>query len=154
MSSLEEIKEKLPSDRQFRNARNVIMMNMLITNGQRTGAIRNMTCGEFRAAREEGSKVIIPVSSHKTAGSFVCQLVLDQSLKSELDVWFKARNRFLMATLCHTASSDEDFLFCGNNGKQLASNELARIARSGVGGTVIDMRKAQYHLVSCIFIAF
>ncbi|ELU15837.1 hypothetical protein CAPTEDRAFT_193742 [Capitella teleta] len=38
------------------------------------------------------------------------------------------------------------FVFCMRDGAQIPSNELARISRNGVGGTVGDMRKAQYHL--------
>ncbi|ELU14174.1 hypothetical protein CAPTEDRAFT_201071 [Capitella teleta] len=35
-------------------------------------------------------------------------------------------------------------MFCDAFGKELLSNELARISRVGVGGSVTDMRKAQY----------
>lgn len=116
------------------------MMRLLIANGQRTGVVRNLTVGEYRSARMEDGKTLIQVRSHKTSGSYALQLVLDGSLKQDMDIWIKGRDIFFK-------DAKVDYLFLSMKGQQLASNALAKISRVGVGGTVTDMRKAQYHLV-------
>lgn len=135
MSALNAIKSSSqpPTEDIFRDARNVIMMRIFLANGQRTGALRNLTCGEYLDAIIRDTKNIIIVKTHKTSDCYVCELVLEDSLKHDLDTWYQARNKLLEHRLADSMCQRDNILFCDVNGKQLASNEPSRIARSGLG---------------------
>jgi hypothetical protein len=72
---------------------------------------------------------------------------MDKELKEDLDCWVGARNAFLTAHEFNR-NGPKDYLFCDPEGSQLKSNYLAQIARMCVGGSVTEMRKAHYYLVS------
>lgn len=137
-----------PPERTFLSARNVLMMQVLLTNGQRTGAVRNLTCSEVKQMREVDGCFVINVKDHKTKNKFVCQLVVDDDLRAGIETFSLGRKLFLQQRDAQISQDQQKPFFCDCRGEKLFSNELARIARAGVGGTVTDMRKAQYHLVS------
>ena len=132
----------------FLAARNLIMLQLLLDNGQRTGAIMNVTVGDYNNAMANNEGIVIQVPKHKTSSKFVCSLVVSAVLATKLASWFTARCSFFTQRLGTAKDAPSDPLFCGCPGKSLPSNELARLCRIAFGGTVNQMRKAQYHLVS------
>jgi site-specific recombinase XerD len=150
MNALSRIKElgTAPSDKEFLAARNVLMMEILRKNGQRTGAIRNLTCFEVNQMRDVGCRYIINVMEHKTRSKFVCQLILENELCANMKTYSTGRKHLLDLRDAHISQDQQRPFFCDCRGENLFSNKLARISRTAVVGTVTDMRKAQYHLVS------
>ena len=96
MAALGRIKEAKDqaSLKDFLAARNVLMLRILLRNGHRTGAIQNMTCAEYEDGFFEDGDFVIRVQSHKNAHKFVCSVVLDKTLKEDLDAWFAGRCSF------------------------------------------------------------
>lgn len=57
-------------------ARNVLMVRIMLRNGQRSGAITNMTVGEFQKRRRVEEDVVIRVRKHKTNYTDDLKLIL------------------------------------------------------------------------------
>ena len=146
-------------------ARNVLMVRIMLRNGQRSGAITNMTVGEFQKRRRVEEDVVIRVRKHKTNYTDDLKLILgiwwtissshllksftaDTNLDRDMETWMRCRKLYLMAKFGSEMASQEDFFFCSAKGTQMCSSELPRITGQHVGGNVSDMRKAQYHLVN------
>lgn len=143
-----------PTEAMFMAGRNNLMIRFLLRNGQRTGAVRNLTCLEVENRRNVKDVYIIQVNTHKTASKFVCQLVLDEKLNHDVDTWARGRKLFLREKVGEAVSNDlHKAFFCDCKGDFLFSNELSRITRSVIGGSVTQMRKAQYYLVNFHFCA-
>ncbi|ELU02568.1 hypothetical protein CAPTEDRAFT_216006 [Capitella teleta] len=87
------------------------------------------------------------VKEHKTRSKFVCNLSMDQALYSDLQCWVRCKNQFLKDADIPLKPSG--FLFCDPEGNRLKSNYMAGIAKRAVGGSVTEMRMAQYYIVSC-----
>ena len=124
------------------------MMQVLLLNGQRSGAVCNIKYGEIRRHHQvDEESVVIFVKKHKTLGKFVCKLTLSKDVMKQLLAWGKSRDSFLMLKQRNACNCDDDVFFCSSVGHPLPSNELSRLTRSIFGGTVSEMRKAQYYLV-------
>ena len=67
-----------PQPKAFLDARNVLIVRLLLRNAQRSGAIRGLTVGEFNKRRrdEEEDLILMRVREHKNRATSVCQLVL------------------------------------------------------------------------------
>ena len=128
---------------KFLSARNMLMVMVLIANGQRTGAVINLTVQEFLERREEEDMIIFSVKHHKTDRNMVLSLVVSHDLELKLVRFLDLRKQFLLQQ--HGCRFDDQcHFFCDAKGDFMRSNEPARITQSIFGGNVCDMRKATY----------
>ena len=60
------VETKRPTLMEFALVRNYLIVCLCLDNASRTGAIANMTCGEFESAKNEGGTFMVNVFNHKT----------------------------------------------------------------------------------------
>ena len=73
---------------EFTRARDYLLMQMCIDNASRTGALANMTLGEFGNAKYTGESYVISVFNHKTVGARgPADIVLTPSLFKEANIY-------------------------------------------------------------------
>ena len=77
-----------------------VIIRLCLDNVSRTGAIANMTCGEFKSAKNEGGKFMVNVFNHKTvATSGPKTMYFSNTLFKEANICFhKFRNKLDDAT--------------------------------------------------------
>ena len=125
--------QKPPTLRQFSNARNYILMYLCLDNASRTGALANMTVGEFKQAQLKNGSYRINVVDHKTIGtSGPACIVARYELFQEMLVYFERMRN----TLDGMRSLKSDPVFVSWSGKKMSSSMVTAQINSFWGKTV------------------
>ena len=104
---------------EFTRARDYLLMQMCIDNASRTGALANMTLGEFGNAKYTGESYVISVFNHKTVGARgPSDIVLTPSLYKEANIYsLNFRNKLESVGL-----NKENTFFISYSGKKMSSS--------------------------------
>ena len=123
-----------PHDDDFRTFRDHLIVATLISNGNRSGVVRNLRTDEFDQARHHhaSGKYIVCVSQHKTNANFVARVVLTK------EVWEGYK------TFQDRKKSQSEYFFTTGGGRQLKSGDVALITRKYLNATPTEVRKAIY----------
>ena len=86
----------MPSQIEYTLVRDYLLTLLCINNASRSGALANMTLGEFRKSQEEDGCFVIKVKKHKTLMTHgPAKLVLSSSLHQWMNIFIsKFRNAF------------------------------------------------------------
>lgn len=84
----------IPSQCNYTVVRDYLLTLLCINNGSRSGALANMTLGEFRKAHEEDGCLVVKVKNHKTFTTHgPAHLILSSSLHQWMEIFIsKFRN--------------------------------------------------------------
>ena len=104
---------------EFTRARDYLLMQMCIDNASRTGALVNITLGEFGNAKYTGESYVVSVFNHKTVGARgPADIVLTPSLYKEANIYgLNFRNELEGVGL-----EKENPFFISYSGKKMSSS--------------------------------
>lgn len=118
---------------KFSNVRDFIMISLCLDNGSRTGAIANMTIGEFTNGKYQDQTYRVHVIDHKTLDtSGPAVLSFSKDLLYEAEIYFNHFRNELDGTF--TANSSK--FFVSWNGNTLSSSMVTTQLNSFWGKTV------------------
>jgi hypothetical protein len=122
------------SANEFTLMRDSLLVQIIIRNSQRSGAIANARTEAAESVTLRAGEYILKVSDHKTAHSYgAARLCLNEALHSHL------------AYLRRAGAEDKGFLFCSVNGQKLEGGRISRILKVALGTEVVSttrMRKS------------
>lgn len=134
-------------DEKMRNTHMMLLADeLLVSSGQRTGAVANMTMGEWKKAREvttdSGNTVhVVSVYNHKTAlATGSAKLIMTSDLKQRLDFYAEHIRPYQCA-------GNEDLFFLLSGGRKINrhAQRIRRLCRvfKVTEHTATDVRRAQ-----------
>jgi hypothetical protein len=130
------------SAKEFTLMRDSLLVQILIRNSQRSGAVANARTEAAESASLRDGEFIIKVREHKTAHSHgAARLCLNEGLHSQLEVYLGARRAYLR----RAGAVDEGYLFCSANGQKLEGGRVSQILKAALGTELVSttrMRKS------------
>lgn len=133
LKSLEKKEHPSMTRSDFLNVAGYLMAQLLLVSGQRSGAVRNMTIGEFDHRIEKGEYSIITVQTHKTGYTGPATLPLDNELLQFMIIY---RDKIRGDANRFPALTSTNPLFTNYNGSPLKSTAFSKIIKTGTGTDV------------------
>jgi site-specific recombinase XerD len=105
--------ETMPSQTEYTSVRDYLLTSICISNGSRSGALANMTIGEFRSAQALDGSFVVKVKKHKT---FTTHGPANIVLSTMLHNWMKIFiNKFCYALADNTSENGEPVFLTWSN---------------------------------------
>ncbi|CAB3998490.1 Neurofilament medium polypeptide [Paramuricea clavata] len=105
--------ETMASQTEYMSVRDYLLTSICINNGSRSGALANMTIGEFRSAQALDGSFVVKVKKHKT---FTTHGPANIVLSTMLHNWMKIFiNKFCYALADNTSENDESVFLTWSN---------------------------------------
>lgn len=115
-----------PSPMDFANIRNHLMVSLLLSSGQRAGALKNLTIREFKGKKyiEKEEAFILRVKNHKTSSVYGdANISIDAVLARHLDCFIsKIRAKF--------AQSNVNEVFVTTSGRAMKSSDVTQATKT------------------------
>ena len=127
--------EKTPNQTEYTMVRDYSLTIVCINNGSRSGALANLTLGEFNKAEKDGSDFIVKVKRHKTFTSHgPAHLILASSIYKWLQIFI---TRFRNRLGDNMSTDDNEPVFLTWNHQPMHSSHVGKQIGSCWGKVII-----------------
>lgn len=112
-----------------------ILLNLMLDNSTRTGALKNMTLQEFDSARKQDDGFVVSVRKHKTNYNGPVHMAISHDLYNHMLMYIQWRNKLPGIT-----KSKDDVVFVSWNGNKTRSGmintQFQRYWNNALGDTI------------------
>ena len=112
---------------QYTLVRDFLIVEISVDNAIRSGALANMTMGEFKKRRKEGEDNVLLIKDHKTLESHGPARIV---LSAKLDSWMTIFVREVRSQVTGVTNDDYSRVFLSWNAQSLASSQISKSMKS------------------------
>ena len=112
---------------QYTLVRDFLIVEISVDNAIRSGALANMTMGEFKKRRKEGEDNVLLIKDHKTLESHGPARIV---LSAKLDSWMTIFVREVRSQVTGVTNDDDSRVFLSWNAQSLASSQISKSMKS------------------------
>ena len=112
---------------QYTLVRDFLIVEISVDNAIRSGALANMTMGEFKKRSKEGEDNVLLIKDHKTLESHGPARIV---LSAKLDSWMTIFVREVRSQVTGVTNDDDSRVFLSWNAQSLASSQISKSMKS------------------------